>query len=86
LLIDQFYWGSRVSDLGLGPRSIKIGKASGRRLEETVLDLMTNPSYRKKAAEMGEKIRTEGGVEGMCRYIENLARANVLGYKAKTAE
>jgi hypothetical protein len=30
--------------------------------------------------------RAEGGVGGMCRFAENLAQANVLGYKAKTAE
>jgi UDP:flavonoid glycosyltransferase YjiC (YdhE family) len=82
--LDQFYWGSRVS--GLGPRSIKIGKIGERRLEKTVLDLMSNPSYKKKTAVLGEKLRAGGGVEGMCRFVENLARANALGRKIKTAE
>jgi UDP:flavonoid glycosyltransferase YjiC (YdhE family) len=86
LLLDQFYWGSRVSSLGLGPGSVKIGKIGEGRLEKTVLDLMTNPSYREKAAALGEKIRAEGGVGGMCRFIENLAQAKALGRKAKTAE
>jgi UDP:flavonoid glycosyltransferase YjiC (YdhE family) len=86
LLLDQFYWGSRVSDLGLGPRSIKIGKTGERRLEKTVLDLMTNSSYRKKAAHLGERIRTESGVKGLCRFVEKLAGVDTLGYKARTAE
>jgi UDP:flavonoid glycosyltransferase YjiC (YdhE family) len=86
LLLDQFYWGSRVSALDLGPRSIKMGKIGEGRLEKAVLDLMTNPCYRKKAADLGERIRTESGVKGMCRFVEDLAQVNVLGYKAKTAE
>jgi UDP:flavonoid glycosyltransferase YjiC (YdhE family) len=86
LLLDQFYWGSRISALGAGPQSVKLGRISEATLEKRVLDLMTNPSYKEKAAALGEKIRSEGGVQGMCGFIEKFGQANTLGSKAKTAE
>jgi UDP:flavonoid glycosyltransferase YjiC (YdhE family) len=69
LLIDQFYWGSRVHDLGIGPRSIKI-KIGKDYLREKVLDLMNNPAYKEKAAALGEKISSEKGIQGTCEFIE----------------
>jgi UDP:flavonoid glycosyltransferase YjiC (YdhE family) len=74
LLLDQFYWGSRVSALGLGPASVKLGKISAGELEKKAVDLMSNPAYQKNASALGEKIRSEGGVSGMCAFIEGFNR------------
>ncbi|GHV41587.1 glycosyl hydrolase [Spirochaetia bacterium] len=81
LLLDQFYWGSRVGDLGLGPRSIKIGIGK-KALEKKVLDLVNNPVYKKNAAALGEKVRNEKGVQSMCQFIEQFALENRVGLKA----
>ncbi|GHV64570.1 glycosyl hydrolase [Spirochaetia bacterium] len=80
LLLDQFYWGSRVGDLGLGPRNIKIG-ISKKALKKKVLDLVNNPAYQKNAAALGEKIKNENGIQAMCQFIEQFALENHIGLK-----
>jgi UDP:flavonoid glycosyltransferase YjiC (YdhE family) len=83
LLIDQFYYGSRAGDLGVGPRSIriKIGKTA---LKKKVLDLVTNPVYKQNAALLGERVRSEQGIRQFCDFIERYGR--VTGADRKTAE
>jgi UDP:flavonoid glycosyltransferase YjiC (YdhE family) len=76
ILLDQFYWAHRVKELGLGPGRVKILKVSRKKLEKMVVDLVTNPSYREKAAAMGELVRNENGLENICKYIENINSAN----------
>jgi hypothetical protein len=41
------------------------------RLEQNVVDLVTNPSYKDKAASLGVLVRAEEGLENVCRYIES---------------
>jgi UDP:flavonoid glycosyltransferase YjiC (YdhE family) len=77
LLLDQFYWGSRVSSMGLGPASVKLKKISAEELEKKVVDLMSNPGYQKNASALGEKIRSEGGVNGMCAFIEQFSMGKI---------
>jgi UDP:flavonoid glycosyltransferase YjiC (YdhE family) len=69
LIIDQFYYGSRAADLGVGPGSIsiKIGKTA---LKKKVLDLVNNPVYKKNAAVLGEQLRSEQGITRFCDFIE----------------
>jgi UDP:flavonoid glycosyltransferase YjiC (YdhE family) len=78
LLIDQHYWGGRISELRVGPGSVKLGKVSEKELRRKVLDLMTNPLYKKNAAALAEKIRREKGVAGMADYIEQVGKENKL--------
>jgi UDP:flavonoid glycosyltransferase YjiC (YdhE family) len=81
LLIDQYYWGGRVSELKVGPKSVKLGKISKNALSRRVLDLMTNPLYKKNAAGLAEKVRSEKGVAGMADYIERTGKENKPGLK-----
>jgi UDP:flavonoid glycosyltransferase YjiC (YdhE family) len=71
LLLDQFYWGYRVKQLGIGPGTVDIKRTSYRRLEKMVLDLVTNGSYKKDAAALGERIHGERGIETLCEHIES---------------
>jgi UDP:flavonoid glycosyltransferase YjiC (YdhE family) len=71
LILDQFYWANRVQELGIGPGGVKIRGISKKRLEQKVVDLVSNPSYKDRAASMGVLIRSEGGLENICRYIES---------------
>lgn len=72
LIIDQPYWAYRVQQLGIGPTRIKIGKVSDSELKKKVYDLVTNPIYKKNAAELGEKIRSERSVDNFCDFIESI--------------
>ena len=77
LLLDQFYWGNRGKELGIGPGSVKIKGISKKTLEHRVVDLVTNPSYREKAASLGKLIQNEKGLENICRYIEQFENEDV---------
>ncbi|MDR1402964.1 MAG: glycosyltransferase [Tannerellaceae bacterium] len=70
LIIDQHYWGNRVSELGVGPERARIARISAKQLEDKVNDLVNNASYQEKAAALGKQIQSEQGVEDMCHYIE----------------
>jgi UDP:flavonoid glycosyltransferase YjiC (YdhE family) len=70
LIIDQFYWASRVRRLGLGPGPADIGRISKEGLRKKVLDLLGNPVYRERAGALGALIRRENGIQAACERIE----------------
>ena len=72
LILDQHYWGYRVAKLGVGPDYIHIARISRQELEQRVVDLMTNPVYKKNAADLGSRIRGENGIQGICDYIGSI--------------
>jgi len=78
ILLDQFYWSQRVKELGIGPGGVKIRGISRKQLEQKVVDLLNNPSYREKADSIGKLIRSEEGLENICRHIESCQ--NLAGY------
>jgi hypothetical protein len=57
--------------LGIGPSPANLKRTSYRHLEQKVLDLVRNDSYKKNAAALGEQIRNERGLENLCRRIES---------------
>jgi UDP:flavonoid glycosyltransferase YjiC (YdhE family) len=71
LFLDQFYWGYRITQLGIGPGTANIKRTSYRRLEQMVLDLVSNESYKKNAAALGEQVRGEHGLAALCGHIES---------------
>ena len=71
LILDQFYWANRIHELGAGPGGVRIKGISKKHLERKVVDLVSNPFYKDKAASLGVLIRGEGGLENVCRYIES---------------
>jgi UDP:flavonoid glycosyltransferase YjiC (YdhE family) len=84
ILLDQYYWSNRTKDLGVGPGAIKIKGISKKTLEQKVIDLVTNPSYKEKAHSLGVLIRNEGGLENICKHIESYqARAESQPLVAK---
>jgi UDP:flavonoid glycosyltransferase YjiC (YdhE family) len=73
-LFDQFYWGKRISSLGVGPEPIPHRKLSVERLVEALTIAVADTQMRQRAAELGEKIRAEDGVreaiEAIQRYVQ----------------
>ncbi len=72
-VFDQFYWGKRLSDLGLGPQSLPLRKLTVDRLSETLDMALTDEKIRMRAADMSEKIREEEGVKAAVEVIEDHA-------------
>jgi len=73
-LFDQFYWGKRVSALGVGPEPIPHKKLSVERLAEALTIAVNDTQMRQRAAELGEKIRMEGGVSAAVEAIHQYVR------------
>jgi sterol 3beta-glucosyltransferase len=62
-LFDQFYWGNRISTLGVGPKPIPYRKLTAVKLAEALTIATTDTSMRQRAAALGEKIRAEDGIK-----------------------
>lgn len=67
--IDQFVWDEIISELGLGPKGIRINKISANILERKMLALLSNISYKAKSEEIGGLMRKEDHKEGFYRAI-----------------
>ncbi|MHC5853050.1 glycosyltransferase [Nostoc sp.] len=61
-ITDQFFWGSRVAKLGLGPTPILQKQFSAKRLAAAILAATNNKTMQARAAAMGKRIQAENGV------------------------
>jgi UDP:flavonoid glycosyltransferase YjiC (YdhE family) len=69
-IIDQFIWGNKVAELGVGPQPIPRPKLNAENMAEALRE-MQSPEMRQKAADLGAAIRAEpDGVTEAVRLIE----------------
>jgi UDP:flavonoid glycosyltransferase YjiC (YdhE family) len=59
--LDQFFWGRRVFELGVGPRPIPRRRLAADTLA-TAIRVATDSDMRGRAAALGARIRAENGV------------------------
>jgi sterol 3beta-glucosyltransferase len=72
-VIDQFYWGQRVHELGVGPGFIARGKLNVEALSEAIMRARNDGQMQEKASELGTKIRSEAdGVTAAVQAIERI--------------
>ncbi len=69
---DQPFWGRRVYELGVGAKPIPRSKLNAENLAEGIHTLLIDGKIADRAAELGEKIRTERGVEIAVHLIEQM--------------
>ena len=70
-IIDQYIWGNKVAELGVGPKPIPRTKLTVKTLT-TAIEATKDNTIRKNAATLGEKIRSEpDGVETAIQWIEH---------------
>jgi UDP:flavonoid glycosyltransferase YjiC (YdhE family) len=67
---DQFFWGQRVQELGVGLPPIRRTQLTGESLAAALKDLACNGELRTAASALGAQIRSETGVENAVRLIE----------------
>ena len=67
---DQPFWGQRIADLGVGPVPIPRKRLTLDNLAQAIDRMATDEGMRRRAAEMGAKIRAEDGV---ARVVELLS-------------
>ncbi|MGB4844832.1 MAG: nucleotide disphospho-sugar-binding domain-containing protein [Ferruginibacter sp.] len=68
-IIDQFVWDRIAYEKGIGPRGIKISKMTEKNLEPKILELINNSSFKEKARQLGEKMRSENFIEELYNQI-----------------
>jgi sterol 3beta-glucosyltransferase len=61
-ITDQFFWGSRVAKLGLGPPPILRKQLSAERLSAAIQATTSDKTMQNRAAAMSKQIQTEDGV------------------------
>jgi sterol 3beta-glucosyltransferase len=66
---DQPFWGRRIEQLGVGPRSLDRKALSADSLVEAIA-AMQAPDMQRKAEALGAAIREEDGVDAAIRFIE----------------
>lgn len=59
---DQFFWGERVLELGVGPKPIPLKKLSTTLLSQTIQEVFQNRKMQETAQKLGDKLRKEDGV------------------------
>jgi sterol 3beta-glucosyltransferase len=75
-IIDQFIWGQRVHELGVGPEPIPRKKLTAERLAEALEQAVHHTPYHQKAAALGALIRAEEGLTtAVTRIEETLAKS-----------
>jgi UDP:flavonoid glycosyltransferase YjiC (YdhE family) len=58
-LLDQYYWGRRVSELGLGPPAIRRTRLDAGRLAEALASVLDNDVVHERARQVGQRCRDE---------------------------
>jgi len=69
--VDQFYWGRRICELGVGPQPIPSAELSVAKLAVALVQAMQDDGIRARAAHVGKEIRAENGVRNAVRLIED---------------
>jgi UDP:flavonoid glycosyltransferase YjiC (YdhE family) len=69
---DQPYWGQRVAELGVGPEPVPRRKLTVERLAAAVHQAVTDPSMRRRAADLGSEIQAEDGVARAVAVIQQI--------------
>ena len=57
--MDQFVWDKIISDLGVGPKGVKISRITNKNLEPKILKLLNNRGFKEKSAKIGNQMRKE---------------------------
>ncbi len=71
---DQFFWGRQVEKQGVGPKSIAHSRLTAAALANTLGGTLNDSGMRKKAAEMGERVRAENGIVRASTVIEQVLK------------
>jgi len=71
-VFDQFFWGKRIAELGVGPSPIPYKSLSAERLKEAILVGIGDSLMRQRAFELGRKIQAENGIENGVHLIEQI--------------
>ena len=61
-VFDQYYWGRRISELGVGPVPVPFGELTAERLAAAIDVAVSDGEMRSRAQALGQKIQAEDGL------------------------
>jgi len=71
-LFDQFYWGRRIAELGVGPVPVPFGKLSVGRLADAIQAVTADSEMPERARRLGIEIQGEDGLGTAVQVLEGL--------------
>lgn len=71
-IFDQFFWGKRIVELGVGPGPIPFKSLSVERLKKAILAGTDDHLMKQRAHELGIQIQIENGIEIAISLIEQI--------------
>ena len=82
-IIDQYYWGQHVFELGAGPKPFTRRQMTAAKLAQSITQALSDADMRRRAAELGAAIRTDpDGVTEAVGLIEQALAASARGPRA----
>jgi len=73
-LMDQFYWGRRIFELGVGPRPTPFKRLTSERLAAAISTVVNDSAMRERAVTLGTKIHSEDGVAQAVKVFDQYIR------------
>lgn len=67
---DQPFWARRVEALGVGPAAVRKSVLSAETLAAAIEQAAGNPEMRRRAEDLGVKLRAENGVQTAAAFVE----------------
>ncbi len=75
-MFDQFYWGRRLAELGVGPAPIPHKRLTAAKLAASIKIGVHDATMRKRATEVGAIIKAEHGIDRAIEIIEKFLNKN----------
>lgn len=69
VMADQPFWASRLCELGVAPRSLPFADLTAEALAAAITDSLTEPSHRRRAAELARAIAAEDGAAAVLAHL-----------------
>ena len=69
-LFDQYFWGKRIHELGVGPQPIRYRNLSTDRLADAIIVAISDSQMQKRAKSLGKRIRQENGIASAVDIIQ----------------
>ena len=68
---DQFYWGKRLLDLGVAPRSLPRRNLTAKRLAQRIEKVLETPTMKERTRALGTQMESEDGLTTAVEMIES---------------
>jgi sterol 3beta-glucosyltransferase len=69
---DQYYWGARAVEMGVGPKPVPYRQLSAESLASSIHVALSDKGIRERAADLGRRLGAENGVQRAIEIIQKL--------------